>query len=125
MFKSSLIRKQIVIKQEQAIQNLSLGFSLFISLRMEKDKRYKTVKLLIEDGHITQFNQIFEYVPKSKVASDLGTNYNRLTRLISHVDQFVLRDLFMLSKFIEIDGKKIFDLVYTQYTNEKNSKRKK
>ena len=91
---------------------------------MEKDKRYKTVKLLIENGHITVLSQIFEYVPVSKVASDLGTNYNRLKRLVEHVDQFVVRDLYTLGNFLEIERKKILELMDAQYDVDRNNHRK-
>ena len=92
---------------------------------MEKDRRYKTVKIMIEGGHLTEFNQIFDYIPKSVVANDLGTNYNRLIRLIEHVEQFTLKELFTLSSFCDLDSKLILDLVYNQYANERKAKKKR
>ena len=92
---------------------------------MEKDRRYKTVKIMIEGGHLTEFHQIFDYIPKSIVANDLGTNYNRLIRLIEHVEQFTLKELFTLSSFCNLDSKLILDLVYNQYANERKAKKKK
>jgi hypothetical protein len=92
---------------------------------MEKDRRYKTVKIMIEGGHLTEFSQIFDYIPKSVVANDLGTNYNRLIRLIEHVEQFTLKELFTLSSFCDLDSKLVLDLVYNQYANERKAKKKR
>lgn len=94
---------------------------------MERDKRYKTVKFLIEGGHVNEFNQIFDHIPKSVVANDLGTNYNRLNKLVSHVDFFVLKDLFILSTFFDISEEQMIKLVLTQRNNnkDKNGKEKK
>ena len=80
---------------------------------------------MIEGGHLTEFIQIFDYIPKSVVANDLGTNYNRLIRLIEHVEQFTLKELFTLSDFCNLENKLILDLVYNQYANERKAKKKK
>ena len=81
---------------------------------MGKDRRYNTVKLLIETGHITEFSQIFEHIPKSVVANDLGTNYNRLARLITHTEQFTLEELVTLGSFFDVDSKALVDLAFNQ-----------
>ncbi len=41
---------------------------------------------MIETGHITEFRQIFNYMPKSPLGKYLHTNNPRITRLISEVD---------------------------------------
>jgi hypothetical protein len=81
---------------------------------MGKDRRYNTVKLLIEAGHITEFSQIFDHIPRSVVANDLGTNYNRLARLIMHTEHFTLEELVTLSNFFDVDSKTIVDLAFNQ-----------
>jgi hypothetical protein len=81
---------------------------------MGKDRRYNTVKLLIEAGHITEFSQIFDHIPRSVVANDLGTNYNRLARLIMHTEHFTLDELLTLSNFFEVDSKTMVDLAFNQ-----------
>jgi|ADGO01.1.fsa_nt_gi hypothetical protein len=85
---------------------------------MVKDKRYQTVKLLIESGHITEFKQIFEHIPKSIVANDLGTNYTRLSKLIKHTEHIPLKDLITLSRFFGVDGRVMVDLAYKQILNK-------
>lgn len=85
---------------------------------MVKDRRYHTVKLLIESGHITEFRQIFEHIPKSIVANDMGTNYNRLTKLITHTENFSLKELITLGHFFKVDGKIMVELAYNQITKK-------
>jgi hypothetical protein len=86
---------------------------------MGKDRRYNTVKLLIEAGHITEFSQIFDHIPRSVVANDLGTNYNRLARLIMHTEHFTLDELLTLSNFFEVDHKTMVDLAFNQLVRKR------
>lgn len=92
---------------------------------MAKDKRYKTVKHLIEGGHITEFREIFDTIPKTIVAADMGTNYKRLLRLIENVDQFKVADLYTISRFLDVEKALIFKLVIKQSENSKGVKRKR
>ncbi|MET3885164.1 hypothetical protein ABIE54_004053 [Chitinophagaceae bacterium OAS944] len=43
------------------------------------DKRYESIKFMIETGHITEFKQIFNYIPKSLLGKHLHTNNPRMT----------------------------------------------
>ena len=81
---------------------------------MEKDPRYKTVKFLIEGKKITEFQEIFTHVPKTIMAHDLGTNNNRMTRLIANVDQFTLGELYKISDLLDVDYRLIFNLAHAQ-----------
>lgn len=92
---------------------------------MSRDNRYKTVKLLIESNIITEFNQIFTYIPKSVVSEDMGINYSRFVRQLQQVDLFRLKELIILSSFFEVDQKVFIDLVLSQYHSDKKVKTKK
>jgi len=92
---------------------------------MPKDHRYKTVKVLIESRLITEFNQIFLYIPKSVVSEDLGINYNRFVLLMQQVELFRLKELMLMSSFFEIDGKVMIELAHNQYLADKKAKHKK
>jgi plasmid maintenance system antidote protein VapI len=94
-------------------------------LIMEKDHRYKTVKVMIETGNVTEFKQMFDHIPKSVVAHDLGTNNNRMTRLISHVEQFTLDELHKISKLVDTDFKVFVNLAANQFLNAMNEKKSK
>src|ERR1044071_9694427 len=91
---------------------------------MERDPRYKAIKILIEGRHITEFKEIFTHVPKTIMAHDLGTNNNRMTRLITNVDQFTLAELYKISDLLDVDYKTIFTLAHTQhFGNDKRDKK--
>lgn len=92
---------------------------------MAKDHRYKTVKVLIESGIITEFNQIFLYIPKSVVSEDMGINYSRFVRLIQQVELFRLKELIMMSGFFEVEGKSIIELAHSQYLTDKKVRPKR
>ena len=92
---------------------------------MVKDPRYKTVKILIEGGHLSEFRQIFENIPKTTVAQDMGTNYKRLVRLAEEVTQFKVEDLVTLATFFDVDKMAMFKLVSQQIDNDKKVRRKK
>lgn len=74
---------------------------------MAKDHRYKVVKVLIESGEIKTFQQIFDFIPKRVVYSDLGLNYARFQRLFIHPDLFTMRELITLAGLIDTDPKSL------------------
>jgi hypothetical protein len=82
---------------------------------MIKDKRYKTIKNLIESRHITLFREIFDTLPKSIVYKDLGMNNERFTNLMNNVELFLLNDLFRIADLIETEKGKLLEVVYNQY----------
>jgi len=92
---------------------------------MSRDHRYKTVKVLIESGIITEFNQIFLYIPKSVVSEDMGINYSRFVRLLRQVELFRLKELIIMSIFFEVEGKAFIELAHSQYLTDKKVKTKK
>lgn len=93
---------------------------------MIKDKRYKSVKNLIESGHITLFREIFDTLPKSVVYKDLGMNNDRFTNLMNNVELFLINDLFRIAELIETEKRKILEVAYNQYVaDNKNIKRVK
>ncbi|WP_276484498.1 hypothetical protein [Paraflavitalea pollutisoli] len=86
---------------------------------MTKDERYLGVKQLIESGHITEFKQIFTFLPKTVLAGDLGTNNNRMTRLINNVQEFTLGELDRISQLIDVPYDAINLLVNNQFKKSK------
>jgi hypothetical protein len=92
---------------------------------MVKDKRHKTVKILIETGNVVEFKDIFEHIPKTTVADDLGVHFNRMARMIGNVNEIKVNDIFLLSGYFEIDAKVMFELVYNQRNNKKPSAKPK
>jgi hypothetical protein len=92
---------------------------------MVKDKRHKTVKILIETGNITTFADIFEHIPKTTVANELGIHFNRMAGMIKNVNDIKVNDVFLLSGYFEIDAKVLFELIYNQHTPKKTTPKPK
>jgi len=82
-----------------------------------------TVKKLITLGQLDSFEEIFDIVPKSVVARDLGMNNMRFSKLISDLGRFMLQDLHRMADFIEVDGTILVMLADKQFMA--NKKRKK
>jgi hypothetical protein len=52
----------------------------------------------------------------------MGINYIRLTRLIHHVDQFTLIDIFRIGSLLEIEQADILMLIMNQYNQDQAKK---
>jgi hypothetical protein len=91
---------------------------------MAKDRRYAAVKNLITTGYIKSFRDIFDIIPKSVVARDLGMNNVRFTALMANVDKFLLKDIFLIASFIEVDEDIMMGLILQQYILDKKTKKK-
>ena len=91
---------------------------------MEKrpHKGYTTVNQLVSAGYITAFREIFDRLPKSVVARDLGMNNTRFTKLINAVDEFVIKDLFLFACKLGLDERTILDLVLKQHLLDKKER---
>lgn len=92
---------------------------------MVKDKRHKTVKILIEGGHVQEFKEIFEHIPKTTVAEELGIHFNRFNNLIDKPAEMKVSDLFLLSGYFEIEGQKMFELIHNQVSSVRKGAKKK
>ena len=97
---------------------------MVISLIMEKDERYKAVKRLIEKGDITEFNEMFTYIPKTVVARDLGAAPARFSEKMNLIEKFTLQDMFSIAKLLEVESIAVLRLADNQYSAQKNNKKK-
>ncbi|TXJ23509.1 MAG: hypothetical protein E6Q24_17500 [Chitinophagaceae bacterium] len=92
---------------------------------MVKDKRYTNVKNLISGGHIKNFKDLFDVIPKTVVAHDLGINNVRFTELMEDVGRYFVKDLFKLAELIEVPEIEVMKLICNQYSTDKKAKRKR
>ncbi|MET6998174.1 hypothetical protein [Chitinophaga defluvii] len=74
---------------------------------MAKDKRYNTVKMLMEAGKISTIEELIEIVPKSIVAKDLNLHYYQFLAKMKKPALFSIEELVTLADKIEIDRMKI------------------
>jgi hypothetical protein len=93
---------------------------------MEKDPRYKALKILIEAGYIEYIKDIFTHIPKSIIRADIGTNTARMTRLISDPSEFTIKELYKIASLINVDPIRIVNLVHSQISiGQKKTKEEK
>jgi hypothetical protein len=89
---------------------------------MKRDQRYKYVKFLLDKGEIKSFNEIFDTLPKTVLAKDMGFKMVRLNKLLSRPARFTLRDIFIMASFFEIDKFVMLRVVFEQYLLNKREK---
>lgn len=86
---------------------------------MSGDKRYQTVKKLLTAGLLHSFREIFDIVPKSVMAADLGMNNTRFSKHIYRVQDFTLSDTFRMAKILDVDERALLLLIYEQHQKDR------
>ncbi|HMH22468.1 MAG TPA: hypothetical protein VK563_11860 [Puia sp.] len=86
---------------------------------VNRDSRYDLIKPMIASGKLQSFNDIFKYIPKTIVATDLGKKVNRFTMLMNRVEKFTLEELFMIAKFCELTDAEMVQLAMKEYAKNK------
>lgn len=92
---------------------------------MVKDKRYTNAKNLILAGHVKTFRDLFDSVPKSVIARDLGINNVRFNELMNDVGRFFVKDMFKLAELLDIPEIEVMKLICNQHGADRKGKRKK
>lgn len=92
---------------------------------MEPHKGYNIAKRLIQAGDIKSLKDVFEVLPGTVVARDLGMQYLRLQGMIDNVQDFRLRELYLLAQLIGVEGRVLLLLADVQHQSFKAPKRKK
>lgn len=88
----------------------------------KEDRRYELVRLLINDGKITEFRQIFDYLPKTILARDAGISLYRFTRLMYDVERFKIREQFQMADASGVDFMVLWKLIMNQRDADKRVK---
>ena len=91
---------------------------------MEVHKGYRIAKRLIEAGDIKDIRSVFEVLPGTVVARDLGVQYMRLLAMVDNVEDFRLRELYLLAQLIGIEGRVLILLADTQREVDKKKRKK-
>lgn len=81
---------------------------------MHKDERYDIVKEMIETGRIQEFRQFTKYLPKTVLARNLGTNSDRMTRLLSDPTQLKLQEIYEISYLFDVSIFVLLNLIHKQ-----------
>lgn len=91
---------------------------------MERHKSYRIAKRLIDSGDCKELRDVFEPLPVTVVAKDLGVSVDRLAGLIENVEDFRFRELYKLAELIGVEGKVLIDLADAQHEKDKKKRKK-
>ena len=85
-----------------------------------RDDRYDLIRPMLNDGKILSFNDIFKFIPKTVVATDLGKKVDRFSELMKRVEKFTLEELFTIGRFCSLDEMQILILAKDEYLKNKS-----
>ena len=91
---------------------------------MAKDKRYNTLKKLIEAGATTSISEILEVVPKTVIGHDMGMHHQTFNKLVNNPENFTLKDIFHIASLLGVEKMTMLNLI-AQDILTRDSKRKK
>jgi hypothetical protein len=91
---------------------------------MAKDKRYNTLKKLIEASATTSISEILDVVPKTVIGNDMGMHHQTFNKLINNPENFTLKDIFHIASLIGVEKMTMLNLI-AQDILTRDSKRKK
>jgi hypothetical protein len=78
---------------------------------LTSDPRYKYLPSIVNTGQLQSFRQIFDVVPMSVIASDLGHNYGRFRRKVFNPMSFTFDDIGRLSSVTGLPWNSLCELV--------------
>lgn len=87
---------------------------------IKRDSRYNLIKAMISDGKIVTFNDIFEYIPKTIIATDLGKKVDRFNKLMNKVEGFTLEEIYRIGSFCDLSERQMYELVEAEYFKSKS-----
>jgi len=90
---------------------------------IKRDDRYNLIKLLHADGQIKILDDIFKYVPKTVVATDLGKKVTDFNVLLARPDNFELREIYRIGSLCGLSDRDAYLLVEAQYLQLKKPNR--
>jgi len=84
--------------------------------------KYEIIRILIKEGHITRFEQIFDSISRSNLAKDLGMNYQTLTYRLKRPVSFTFEETFAIARLIGIEKLTMAQLIINQAENKTKGK---
>lgn len=90
---------------------------------MQKDKRAKTVKQLIEHNEIKHLTQIFDVIPVTVVALVLSSNNVQFGKKIANPGTIRMNDIIAMASYFEVDERVMIDIVHGQIVVNRGKKK--
>lgn len=83
------------------------------------DPRYGVVATMHEAGKIKYFRDIFKYIPKTRVAKDMGMKGDRWNQCADSLEEFDLKHIFTMAWLFGISIRDMANLVLNEYEEKK------
>ena len=83
------------------------------------------IRALLRDGQIHSFDQIFDYVPITAVASDLHIKASTLNKYLADGGSIKLKHILTISEFCELTDRELIRLVISFLQRKEAEKRAK
>jgi hypothetical protein len=93
--------------------------------RGARDPRYNLIQALLRNGQIHSFDQVFDYVPITVVASDLHIKASTLHKYLADGMSIKLKHILTVSAFCELTDRELIRLVITFLQRKEAEKRAK
>ena len=81
----------------------------------QQDHRYPTIKPMLDQGRIKKLTDIFTYIPKTVLAQDIGKNLKRLNDLLERLENFTVKDLFVIGNLCSLSRREMFLLLDAEF----------
>ena len=91
---------------------------------MTKHNGYDLVRPMYTSGKLKAFSEIFELVPKTVVALDLGKEKGRFNELIEDPDKFIYQEIRLLGALCNMSPYELGELIESEHPIEKNEQHK-
>lgn len=91
---------------------------------MAKDKRYNTLKKLIEAGAAITISEILEVVPKTVFSHDMGMHHQTFNKFINNPENFTLKNIFRIASLIGVEKMTMLNLIAQEILSRDNKRKK-
>jgi hypothetical protein len=83
------------------------------------DKRYGIIRALLKEGERYRFKDVFDVIPKTIVAKDLGMNYHTFTRKVEDPERFTLKEIIKMAGMFAVGSKNLCDRIFIDIQEKK------
>jgi len=92
---------------------------------IKRDARYNMIKVLVDNSRIRSLEEIFIWVPKTVVASDLHIKVTALNCILANPASIVLEQLYEIGCLCGLSDEEIYLLYYRYYQKRMEERKSK
>ncbi len=94
-----------------------------VSLYMDQELALKLAKEYIDEGKMSSFTAIFEFVEKTTIQRLTGMNYYKLLRVAKNPKKIIFEDIYTIGHALKVDPQKLTLLIHRQINEAKATKK--